>query len=72
MIRRGELVHLMWDDIRETADGEYEILIHRKEWDETVDVRSRLGQPEFLLGEGLLPRRRGLQQQPLSPSLPFP
>ena len=35
MIRRGELTHLRWDDLKETAKGEMEILIRRKEWEET-------------------------------------
>ncbi|MHC4469528.1 MAG: tyrosine-type recombinase/integrase [Planctomycetota bacterium] len=34
MMRRGELIHLTWNDIRTLRSGDQEILVRPKEWDE--------------------------------------
>jgi len=41
MMRRGELIHLAWEDVRRTPDGELEILVQPKEWREPDGDRKR-------------------------------
>jgi integrase len=63
MMRRGELIHLMWSDIQRNPHGELEILIQPKEWAEGED---EAGRPLKVRWE---PKDREIRAIPVHPRL---